>query len=877
MVHSPLVVDDQCGRIYRFAARTRDVVVSLAALVICAPLIFVLAVVVRRSTGAGAMFRQLRLGKDGQPLVLVKLRTLRPEAPTGVHRNRSEHLATPSGRFLRKYKLDELPQFWNVLRGDMALVGPRPIIPEEYTSDQQRVRLAVRPGLTGLWQLSRVRERPFFESPEYDLFYLANRSFTFDLWLMWRTVLLLTVRKQTRIRMAARLWEHNRDWRRLVPERSKAIPEPLDGPRARFSYALGMAALLALLAPGVGVALSARSDLLAAQNAMVESRRAATGLDAQKTEALLEEASGRFQAAESKLSGWLTLPLRVIPGFNNNIEVPEALAVAGHDLVDAGHAGLEVLNDLPVDGSSDQPLMTDDTLNLEPFFAVSSPADRLRSNLASAQQTISGTATGFLFPQVADARLRALEIVAAGAKEAQTAAVAAQLLPQLFGATEPRTWLLGAENNAELRGRGGYMGSFGLLTADKGRLELGNFQHTSGLPRLPDDPSGMEAPAEYAGQYLTLGGLSAWQNLLMSPDFPTGAQLMLSNLERHAGIAADGLISLDPMALSYLLEVTGPVEVPEIPEAITADNVVDWTLNRLYLLYGEDNPERKEQLSTIADAVWSRLLSDGHVDMEKVARALGRAASERHLVVYSSHPEEQQLLEQVGIAGSVEDSAGDYLMLVGQNFGQNKMDYYISRNIVYTGVLTTDGDLDGEVEVTVTNHAPPGVEISPHVGGEPAKTGRASGVAHTFFSLFVPERVQLRTVLRDGVETSGFQNSTELGKRRLSTLVTVAPGEAQKLSFKYHLPEAVVDGLYELNVQKQSTVRPDELTMQLQLPSEQEVTAFDGFTGRNPLAWEGELISDLELSAQVQKTWTGRLVAQLNSFLREPLGSSSNG
>jgi len=131
--------------------RVFDVAISVAALIVLAPLFLIVSVVVLLASGRPVLFTQERVGMDGRPFWLVKFRTMHREAATGLPlTGRGDPRVTRPGRFLRAAKLDELPQLWNVLRGEMSLVGPRPEVPRyvaRYTVEQRRV-LEVRPGLT---------------------------------------------------------------------------------------------------------------------------------------------------------------------------------------------------------------------------------------------------------------------------------------------------------------------------------------------------------------------------------------------------------------------------------------------------------------------------------------------------------------------------------------------------------------------------------------------------------------------------------------------------------------------------------------------------------------------------------------------------------
>jgi exopolysaccharide biosynthesis polyprenyl glycosylphosphotransferase len=175
---------------------------GLLALLLC-PLLLVIGLAIRLTSRGPAFFRQTRIGKDGREFTMVKFRTMVVDAEARraaladqnergeglLFKIRNDPRVTPVGRFLRKYSLDELPQVINVLTGRMSLVGPRPPLPEEvalYGEDVRR-RLLVKPGVTGLWQISGRSDLSWDESVRLDLRYVENWSLTLDLMILWKT------------------------------------------------------------------------------------------------------------------------------------------------------------------------------------------------------------------------------------------------------------------------------------------------------------------------------------------------------------------------------------------------------------------------------------------------------------------------------------------------------------------------------------------------------------------------------------------------------------------------------------------------------------------------------------------------------------------
>lgn len=177
---------------YEAAKRAADIAVGACGLVLCLPVFAVIAAAVKMESPGPVMFAQQRVGRGGRHFTMYKFRTMQTDAdvyavaPNDVHDPR----VTRCGRVLRRLSLDELPQLANILRGDMSLVGPRPEMPflvERYEPWQRR-RLAVRPGLTCLWQVVGRKELPLHSHLEYDLYYLRHRGWMLDLLILLRTV-----------------------------------------------------------------------------------------------------------------------------------------------------------------------------------------------------------------------------------------------------------------------------------------------------------------------------------------------------------------------------------------------------------------------------------------------------------------------------------------------------------------------------------------------------------------------------------------------------------------------------------------------------------------------------------------------------------------
>lgn len=193
--------------------RLFEILVATLALLVTFPITAAIALIIRRGTPGPALFFQTRLGIHGKPFTFVKFRTLYADAkkrfpdlyayqytekelPDLRFKIENDPRVTLQGQWLRRTSLDELPNFWNVLKGDMALVGPRPEIPEmlPYYNGEMLKKFTVRPGITGLAQISGRGRLRFVETVQYDLEYVNKRSFALDLKIIFKTVQLIITR-----------------------------------------------------------------------------------------------------------------------------------------------------------------------------------------------------------------------------------------------------------------------------------------------------------------------------------------------------------------------------------------------------------------------------------------------------------------------------------------------------------------------------------------------------------------------------------------------------------------------------------------------------------------------------------------------------------
>lgn len=189
---------------YRVAKRICDLVMSACGLLVISPIMLIVAIAIKVEDPAGPVFfSQMRVGTDGRLFRMYKFRSMatnaearlealiaKNEVEGAMFKMKDDPRVTRVGRIIRKISVDELPQLWNVLNGSMSLVGPRPCLPREYDqyTDYDKQRLLVKPGCTGLWQVSGRNHVGFVDMVKLDIYYIQHRSLWMDLKIMFRTV-----------------------------------------------------------------------------------------------------------------------------------------------------------------------------------------------------------------------------------------------------------------------------------------------------------------------------------------------------------------------------------------------------------------------------------------------------------------------------------------------------------------------------------------------------------------------------------------------------------------------------------------------------------------------------------------------------------------
>ncbi|WP_194409380.1 DUF4012 domain-containing protein [Microbacterium cremeum] len=416
-------------------------------------------------------------------------------------------------------------------------------------------------------------------------------------------------------------------------------------------------------------------------------------------------------------------------------------------------------------------------LDLAPLQQIGAAAQTAADGVGAAAAPVSAVDRRALVGPVRDAVDEVDDLLSEAGAATGALARATELIPSMLGAGGPRDYLVLFQNNAEWRSLGGIPGAMALIHTDGGSLSLAAQESSSDYSRydesvLPLDDEVLAIYGDRPGRWI--------QNVTQVPDFAVSAALAREMWARqHGGQQVDGVLTIDPVALSYLLEATGPITLPT-GDVLSADTAVPLLLNGVYTRY--PNPADQDDFFAMAAASVFAKLTSGDVDPAALVAGLTRAGDENRLLLWSAHEEEQSVLAGTTLAGGLpvsDDDVARFGVYVNDGTG-SKMDFYQSASAALSwddcaldaaGMATGDAVLD----VTIENSAPADAEsLPPYITGG-SGFGVPAGVTRTVGYVYLPEGFDLiDATMSDG---SGFGGGTHEGRRVLSFTVDLAPGE----------------------------------------------------------------------------------------------------
>lgn len=477
-----------------------------------------------------------------------------------------------------------------------------------------------------------------------------------------------------------------------------------------------------------------------------------------------------------------------LPWFGSNFSAVAEVARSADDVANLGLAPLvKVFNTVGWNSLIPGGAQTDLEAIRRASPSVSSAAHAVR---VSAERLARIETVGLL-PQVAEPLERAKRQLNDVTGALNDAADASKLAPAMLGGDGPRNYLLMIQNNAEARASGGIPGALAVLTLDKGKLTLGAQSSASAIgamtPTLPVDIEQQQIYSTRLGKFM--------QDVNLTPDFPSAASTAQAMWERNTGQRVNGVISIDPVALGYILEATGPIKVtkPEVlalangglPTELSGKNVVPTLLSDVYAKI--EQPKLQDvYFAGVAQEIFAAL-SNGKADARALANGISRGTAEGRVLLWSASADEQSVLAKYPFSGSIVGpsiSPAQFGVYFNDGTGA-KMDYYVKRTVQLFRRCTDDGYSQVKVRVMSTNTAPADAadSLPAYVTGA-GTFGVPAGTVRTNITSYGPIQSQVETALADGKKIS-FASQTHSGRPVGTVTVELPPGKSSTVEFTF--------------------------------------------------------------------------------------------
>lgn len=470
--------------------------------------------------------------------------------------------------------------------------------------------------------------------------------------------------------------------------------------RVRHAALTGLVAVTASIGIAALQALSARENLVFAEQATSAGIAAAREGDIDRSKAQFAVARHAFARSHDKLDGPVTGLGRLVPGVGDNLDAAATASGIGIDLTD-------VASELLSNADYRSIRMEDGAVDLDELSAMLPVLDAAHADLRVVAEKANGIDSGWLLP-VAELRLGEVtdKIDEAEAELVRGRSVL-EVLPSMLGGDQKRVWLVLFEQPAEARFGGGIVANYAVIEADNGRLDLTADGEVADLGTLDLPPLATED--WYRRKYQRYSPGTHLQNLTVSPDEPTNAELTRRAVERTDLPPIDGVLTIDPTGLAGLLDLVGPVRIADVPQPITSDNVEEFLLLGQYELFDE-REGRKELLSEIGRAAFDRLTSGTGPTPTKIIDTLGPAIESGHLAVNSFDDAAQEVLTDFSLTGAFPTpSEGEWISVRFADADASKLSPYLRMSLRYESRLDANGDVAAEAVLTVRNTAPLGL------------------------------------------------------------------------------------------------------------------------------------------------------------------------
>ena len=575
------------------------------------------------------------------------------------------------------------------------------------------------------------------------------------------------------------------------------------------SGAVAAVATMATVALGVAV-LGARGSVREATADFATGLQASRERDTDAALVAFRSSAAGFDRAEHRVDAWWARPARAVPGVGHTARALRQLAATGNDLAAVAAAAAPA-----ADTGALQ--MRSATIDVAAVEALQEPLQRVSTVLDKADRELAAVESPWVVPPVADVWRDLRDQVSLAAPQAAEAVAVAEVAPGLLGADGPRRYFLALQTPVELRGSGGLLGNFAVLSAVGGRLSLERTGRATDLNQAGTDAGDLLADVEpFLARYNVANPQFLWQDITLSPHFPAVAGAIEQLYPRFGGEPLDGVISLDPISIAAFLELTGPVSVPEWPEPLSHLNAADVLLRQQYLALDEGgaftNPERIDFLDSLVEALFERLAAIDLPGPARIAQVLGPMVRQGRLQLHSPTAAEQAVFERLGAAGALAAVVDDYVGLVTNNSGGNKIDLFLDRSLDYRATFDpASGAVSATAEIELGNRAPAS-GLPEYLIGSGGPTDVPPGSNRLFLSFLSPLALEGATL--DG-EVLPMSAGTIEGRNAYSAFLTIPPGGSRLV--KLELAGEIGPGrTYRLDIGHQPTIQADAVDIRVE-------------------------------------------------------------
>jgi hypothetical protein len=413
--------------------------------------------------------------------------------------------------------------------------------------------------------------------------------------------------------------------------------------------------------------------------------------------------------------------------------------------------------------------------------AVDTALNQVATDLPTSPQPPSSP---FLVGRVRSAVAPIYRVAAQRRDELTSVARALNLIDDIAGGNGDRRYLIAVANSAEMRGTGGMILSYGILQSSGGHVSLTHMGDIDEL-KLSNPEAQVPFPADFAKTYADLGPNENWRNVNMLPEFTVDAPVMEAMFHQATGQNVDGVIQVDSSGLAAILQGIGPVSTPDLGP-VTAQNVVPLTLSTAYSEF-PDRQARQDYTEEAAKATFTKLVTGAFSGLRPLGSALLTAGSEGHVLMYASDPADEAILTELGFAGRLPRPGAPVAELTVQNFGGDKLDYYVHTSLAITGSKPAVRGTEVTARISLTNDAPSGRSTPRYVFGPLSGTG-PPGVYLGLVTLYLPAGSYLKSSQVDGSIAVDPAQGTQDGLRTISYVVSVPAGGSSTATLQIFVP-----------------------------------------------------------------------------------------